>query len=143
MRLNAVMIRYCLPRRKEKLLHYGFFALIFGLAVLFVSQFSQVPVASDSRGKVEKNRLQSVNEDNVQVVRDQPGDNEVAVKSSAKKTRKPYEGRPEWLATFPRKGPGEDGTGVEMKGDDVAKGQEASKKYFFNLVASDKISMDR
>jgi polypeptide N-acetylgalactosaminyltransferase len=40
-------------------------------------------------------------------------------------------------------GPGEDGEGVQLKGEDVKLGQESVAEYGFNEVASEKISLDR
>jgi hypothetical protein len=40
-------------------------------------------------------------------------------------------------------GPGEDGEGVQLYGDDIKKGQESVSDYGFNEVASEKISLDR
>lgn len=40
-------------------------------------------------------------------------------------------------------GPGEDGEGVQLQGDDIKRGDESVAEYGFNEVASEKISLDR
>jgi hypothetical protein len=40
-------------------------------------------------------------------------------------------------------GPGEDGEGVQLKGDEVKLGQKSVAEFGFNEVASEKISLDR
>jgi polypeptide N-acetylgalactosaminyltransferase len=42
-----------------------------------------------------------------------------------------------------REGAGEYGEGVYLKGEEVEQGKESVKTYGFNMVASDKISLDR
>ncbi|GMS88900.1 hypothetical protein PENTCL1PPCAC_11075 [Pristionchus entomophagus] len=42
-----------------------------------------------------------------------------------------------------RRGPGEQGEGVRLSGEEKTRGEEDMKKWFMNLVASDKISLDR
>ncbi|VDD93151.1 unnamed protein product [Enterobius vermicularis] len=42
-----------------------------------------------------------------------------------------------------REGPGENGNGVFLEGEEKVKGEEDMKKWFMNVVASDKISLDR
>ncbi|TKR75870.1 hypothetical protein L596_017104 [Steinernema carpocapsae] len=43
----------------------------------------------------------------------------------------------------PRFGPGENGTGVHLEGKEKEEGEKQKKTWFMNVVASDKISMDR
>lgn len=43
----------------------------------------------------------------------------------------------------PRSGPGENGEGVELRGDEIEAGKKSVREYGFNMVASEKISMDR
>uniref|UniRef100_A0A1I7ZP92 Polypeptide N-acetylgalactosaminyltransferase n=1 Tax=Steinernema glaseri TaxID=37863 RepID=A0A1I7ZP92_9BILA len=43
----------------------------------------------------------------------------------------------------PREGPGENGSGVELQGAEKEEGQSQMKTWFMNVVASDKISLDR
>ena len=40
-------------------------------------------------------------------------------------------------------GPGEYGEGVQLKGEEIKKGEESVAEYGFNEVASEKISLDR
>lgn len=42
-----------------------------------------------------------------------------------------------------QRGPGEQGTGVVLEGKEKVLGEESMKKWFMNLYASDKISLDR
>lgn len=59
------------------------------------------------------------------------------------KQREIFPGRLEYLRTFPRSGPGENGAGITLNGDEKTKADELMKKWFFNIIASDKISVDR
>jgi len=43
----------------------------------------------------------------------------------------------------PRSGPGEDGEGVSLSDDEKAAGEQSVREFGFNMVASDKISLDR
>jgi hypothetical protein len=40
-------------------------------------------------------------------------------------------------------GPGEDGEGVQLQGEDIKLGEQSVSEYGFNEVASEKISLDR
>ena len=43
----------------------------------------------------------------------------------------------------PRSGPGEGGVGVNLNANEKAKAAQTVREYGFNMVASDKISLDR
>ena len=43
----------------------------------------------------------------------------------------------------PRSGPGEGGDGVSLSNNEKAAGEQSVREYGFNMVVSDKISLDR
>src|SRR5262245_9247024 len=120
------MIRFLLPRRRENVVRCLLFALASTLTVVI-----WLNATSFSRGfGLGKWNSASADLDASQRVK------KVAPNVN---TRQAFFGDLNEI----RDGPGEKGVGLVLEGEERSRGDESMKKWFMNVVASDKISLDR
>uniref|UniRef100_A0A914XRQ0 Polypeptide N-acetylgalactosaminyltransferase n=1 Tax=Plectus sambesii TaxID=2011161 RepID=A0A914XRQ0_9BILA len=116
-------LRYFLPRRRENFINVVA-VFVFFMVIIFV--YSLLDDTSPSRAHPHKHLT---NDKDVEVV-----DNEVGRRSMRHVI-------PDY--SKPRQGPGENGQGVYLQGEERELGEKQMKTWFMNVVASDKIDMDR
>lgn len=116
-------IRFFLPRRKENFFNLLLFVVICCLCIFAASKFrvfDQLDSALSGRPASENH--QHGIQDN--------SPNDVPLHVVPDYNQK-------------RTGPGEGGAAVHLTGSEEKRAQELMKKWFFNIIASDKISFDR
>lgn len=127
--------RYFLPRRRETILRN--FVFLFALFVCFAVISSRLDIARFAQ--LEADEQKQPNKEKPQHEVDGSVNDENRKKRSHEKTRQIYEGD----SKIQRTGPGEKGGGVSLTEAEKKEADELMKKWFFNIIASDKISLDR
>lgn len=128
-------LRFFLPRRRETVLHNLLLLLIvFACAVAIYQRFNfGFPLQNRAQepGSTEQVALNKDRGNREQDREKREQDHE--------KTREIFEGD----SKVKRTGPGENGAGVSLSEEEKKEADILMKKWFFNIIASDKISMDR
>lgn len=133
------LIRYFLPRRKENVLNFCFFLVIVAFCVIMTTHLNIIGQIDNILGGGHS----SAHHADKKPIR-QKSLEKRSIDSDA------FIGDDDFVSSHvvpdyskPRSGPGENGAGVRLSGDEEQKGKAQMKTWFMNVVASDKISHDR